>query len=33
VYGGQVQAGPDPDGGWSVRTRLTPEAPAPALPA
>jgi signal transduction histidine kinase len=33
VYGGQVQAGPDPGGGWSVRTRLTPEAPAPALPA
>ncbi|WP_166973079.1 sensor histidine kinase [Brevibacterium atlanticum] len=28
--GGSIEAGPDPDGGWSVRTRLPATAPSPA---
>ena len=31
VYGGVVEAGPHPDGGWCVRTRLALEAPEPVL--
>jgi signal transduction histidine kinase len=33
VYGGAVEAGPHPDGGWAVRTRLTLAVPRPAAAA
>ena len=32
VYGGEVEAGPQPGGGWRVRARIPVDAPVPAAP-
>ena len=33
VYGGVVEAGPHPDGGWQIRTRLAIGQPEVVVPA